>query len=153
MPHSVNYAYDADSSKKGKTFEVDHLWVDSLSKVNGKTLWIKPHFTPPSGTLPRNKVMTEPFWAVRKVEEQAGGGNMVLTTLSIRGSHTVTWNGVEPVAGTMQATVPVLTNPTDLKKGDELVWAIGSKKKRKSAPIKQALNDKKPKLEEEDHQV
>ena len=151
LPRSANYAYDFGDLKKGKAFEVDHLYVDSLLKVNDKTLWIKPMFTLPSGTLARNKTMTEPFWFVRKVEaSEAGVGNMELSTLGITGSR-VTFCGMgDEVADTALMRVPVLCNKVDLKRGDELVWAYGEKKKKRKMPVKIEKPEKKAKVDDDD---
>ena len=124
---------------------MDHSWVDSLQQVNKKTLWIKPHFVAPSGTVSHEKLCTEPFWAVRKVAETDGPGNMLLTSFISSGSVAtdVSLEGrvlasCNPVANTMELKTPVLMNTKDLKAGDELVWAFGAKKnKRKQAPIKE----------------
>jgi hypothetical protein len=138
LPHSVFLAYDYASSKK--PLEVDQTWVDSFAKLHGKTLWIKPHFAPPSGSNPPEKSMTEPFWAARK--EAAGGdipGSLVLSELNIAGSHTTVAKGdVEKRGGVknIQWKVPVLTNPSDLKSGTELWWAGGIKKKRTQVSLK-----------------
>ena len=152
LPRGKDYAYDFGDLKKGKTFEVEHLWVDSLLKVNGKTLWIKPMFTAPSGTLARNKTMTEPFWAVRKVEaSDAGVGNMELSTLAISGTHVTLWQGPgDAVAGTDLRQVPVLCNKSDLKQGDELVWAYGEKKKKRKVAVKVDPPAKKLKVDDDD---
>lgn len=122
---------------------MDHSWVDSLQQVNKKTLWIKPHFVAPSGTVSHEKLCTEPFWAVRKVAETDGPGNMLLTSF-ISGGSVATDVSLEagcqhePVANTVALQTPVLMNTKDLKAGDELVWAFGAKKnKRKQAPIKE----------------
>lgn len=124
---------------------MDHSWVDSLHILNNKTLWIKPHFVAPSGTVSQEKLCTEPFWAVRKVAETDGPGNMLLTSVTSSGSvatdvaeEAKVFASCNPVANTIALKTPVLMNTKDLKAGDELVWAFGAKKnKRKQAPIKE----------------
>jgi hypothetical protein len=151
VPHSANWAYDFASNKKA--FEVDHTWVDSLQEVNKKALWIKPHFVAPSGALTQEKLCTEPFWAVKKVEESGGPGNMRLNSLTTSGSMATDLSDVSfpelsktsnPVAAKVWFKSPVLMNTADLKAGDELVWAFGAKKnKRKQAPIKEKVEGQK----------
>ena len=145
LPHSINYAYEASGSKK--PFEVEQNWVDSLAKLNGNTLWLKPHFVPPSPTTAPGKAMTEPFWAARK--DYAGGDitpSLVLSSLNIAGSHTTVAKDVGEKRGgakTYQWFVPVLTNPEELKCGTELWWAGGIKKKRPVEPLKLSLDSAK----------
>lgn len=131
-------AYNSASDKK--SFEVDHAWVDSLTKYNGKSLWIKPHLVQPSESTPPEKWMSEPFWAARK-EEQGDdiSATLVLSELNSAGSHTTTFKGDAAKRGNANNTqwaIPVLTNPKALKNGDELWWAYGSKKKRKETCVK-----------------
>ena len=150
MPHSAYSAYDYASGKK-PPLEVDHAWVDSLAKHNGKTLWIKPHLVAPSGSTTPEKWMSEPFWVARK--EAAGGdipATLILSELNIAGSHTTTAKcdaANRSNANSIQWTVPVLTNPKPLKSGAELFWADGIKKKRKETAVKLDLvGAKKPKI-------
>jgi hypothetical protein len=139
LPHSALLAYDYASSKK-PPLEVDHAWVDSLTKYNDKSLWIKPHLVPPSDSSTPEKWMSEPFWAARK--EAAGDdipATLVLSEMNSAGSHTTTAKG-DPAkrgnANSMQWAIPVLTNPKALKNGDELWWAYGSVKKRKEKSLR-----------------
>ena len=142
MPHSAYSAYDYASSKK--PLEVDHAWVDSFAKFNGKTLWIKPHLVAPSDSITPEKWMSEPFWVARK--DAVGGdipATLVLSELNSAGSHTTTAKGdadKRANAHSIQWTVPVLTNPLALKSGAELFWADGVKKKRKEAAVRLDLD-------------
>ena len=140
LPHSINLVYDTGSGKKA--FEVDHNYVDSLATVCGKQLWIKPQFLMPAKDN-ANKALCEPFWLVRKMDETEGKGSMTLLEILTSGSissHPISMSpeqdNFEPSRGEIKLRIPVLTNPTDLKKGDELTWAFGSKKKRKLEPVK-----------------
>ena len=124
---------------------MDHSWVDSFHKLNNKTLWIKPHFVAPSGSVSHEKLCTEPFWAVRKIAETDGLGNMLLTSVTSSGcvatdvaEEAKVFASSTPVANKIALKTPVLMNTKDLKAGEELVWAFGAKKnKRKLVPIKE----------------
>ena len=150
LPRSHQFVYDTGDYKKGKVFEVEHAFVNSLQTVEGKTLWIKPQFAAPSGVLAANKAMTEPFWAVRKVEEQVGGGNMMLATLGTSGSMVTLYGADDGVASPLLTQAPVLTNPSRLEAGEELVWACGNKKKRPRVAVKATPAAKKTKAADDD---
>ena len=135
--------YDTGSLKK--PFEIEHSFVDSLTTVRDKQVWIKPHVVPPAANN-ADKVITEPFWLMRKMAADEGTGSMTLASIFTAGSVLSvasipcgTGSGQEcfaPSSEEIQIKIPVLTNLTDLKKGDELTWAFGERKKRKLAPVK-----------------
>ena len=130
FPHSTNWAFESHSGKAPKKdFEVDPLWVDSQQKVAGKAVWIKPAFTPQSATVQSCQALTEPFWAVRRLDEGKAGqdtGNMSLLHLHHDGSMCTTYRsksrGSLVLPGQMTLASPALTNLVDLKAEDELVW-------------------------------
>lgn len=116
--------------------------VDSLTTFRDNKVWIKPHVVLPAANN-EGKVITEPFWLLRKMEADEGTGSMTLASISTTGSVASVpfgmgsaQEGLTPSSEEILIKIPVLTNLTDLKKGTELTWAFGEKKKRKLAPVK-----------------
>ena len=147
FPQSKDSIYKKKSDKK--EFNVAPDWVDSKETVGGEILWIKPHWAPKNANKPFDAALTEPFWAVRRVnraEARDTEGNMRLEYLNSRG-HIVTCHTSESMdQSEVKFLVPCLTNIKDVIDGDELIWVadFATKKRKAAEPLKKA-EDKKAK--------
>ena len=147
FPQSKDSIYKKKSDKK--EFYVAPDWVDSKETVGGEILWIKPHWQPKNANKPFDAALTEPFWAVRRVnraEARDTEGNMRLEYLNSRG-HIVTCHTSESMdQSEVKFLVPCLTNIKDVIDGDELIWVadFATKKRRATEPLKK-VEEKKAK--------
>jgi len=118
LPHSTAYAYNMGDKSKRK-FEVDPSWVNSQERVGSNILFIKPCFSV--------QKFTEPFWAVRRVDQDsadAEAGNMVLVYIKTETSIRIAGGGRSEARAERQSLqTPAITNIKALGEGDELVWA------------------------------
>jgi len=147
FPQSKDSVYKMKSAKK--EFVVMPDFIDSKEKVGGEILWIKPHWQQKNANKPFDAALTEPFWAVRRVnraEARDTEGNMRLEYLNSRG-HVVTCHTSESMdQHEVNFLVPCLTNIKDVRDGDELIWVADflSKKRKAVEPLKK-VEEKKAK--------
>ena len=146
FPQSKDSVY---KTKGKKEFDVKVDFIDSKETVGGEILWIKPHWQPKNANKPFDAALTEPFWAVRKVnraEAKDTEGNMRLEYLNSRG-HIVTCHTSESMDQCdVKFLVPCLTNIKDVLDGDELIWVadFATKKRKALEPLKK-VEEKKAK--------
>jgi len=151
LPHSDRLGFDFVTAKPAKkTFEPDLPWIDSLKRVAGKPIYIKPQFNATSASVDGKQALTEPFWAVRRISPKAAGGNLRLDRMLHNGSlctQCALGDGPTVLATSVSVITPVLTNPTDLAAGAELIWPHDREKaeKRKTVPVKFEESAKKQK--------
>lgn len=137
LPHSANMDYKKKNLKK--EFVVERDWIDSKEKVAGETLWIKPHWQPKTATKAFEMALTEPFWAVRRVnrsDAREEEGNMALVYVHSRGHVVTCFTGDKMMRSDVDFVVPCLTNIQDIPDGGELIWVADFvTKKRKLTPL------------------
>ena len=147
FPQSKDSVYKTKSAKKEFVVGVD--FIDSKETVGGEILWIKCHWQPKNANKPFDAALTEPFWAVRRVnraEARDTEGNMRLEYLNSRG-HIVTCHTSESMdQHDVKFLVPCLTNIKDVLDGDELIWVadFATKKRKAVEPLKK-VEEKKAK--------
>lgn len=142
LPHSSNYAFETSNSKS--KFTVSKEWVQTSETISGKHIFIKPQFSQLSATVTHGSALTEPFWAVRKVDGMPEEGNMELVNLTSEGHATSVAMDKKKLVHTMRFTTPCLVNTIDVKPGDELIWASPQPAaKRNPVPVKAKESKKK----------
>ena len=149
LPHSDRLAFDFVTAKPAKkTFDPDISWIDSLEKVAGKTIYIKPEFMTQSANVDGKQALTEPFWAVRRTPKGTGGGNLRLDTMIHNGSLCTQCAGrTKVLPQQVSVCTPVLTNPSDLEAGAELIWPYDREKtEKRKAPVMYDDSAKKQKV-------
>ena len=150
LPHSANFTYHSSSAKKKNVQAVE--WVPTKELVSSKPLFIKPQWQPTTATTQGAAAMTEPFWAVRKVDRgdvKNEKGNVALVYLGTRGSATTEYQHCDKLPAGIELQTPCLVNTEDVPAKAELIWVGDFPKKRKNlqpvraAPAKKLKEDPK----------